>query len=136
MGQGRNAIYLAQNGWTVTGFDPAGRAVAAALDEAKRLGVRIDAQVKDDEEFDWGTARWDLIVLSYVGGRNLVTRVVTSLRPGGVVVVEAFHRDATKNASIGGGVAFDSNELLHLFDGLRVKQDLNLNEEQAQPPIA
>jgi hypothetical protein len=30
MGQGRNAIWLAQQGWTATGFDPADRAVALA----------------------------------------------------------------------------------------------------------
>jgi Tellurite resistance protein TehB len=30
MGQGRNSIFLAQQGWTVTGFDPADKAVAAA----------------------------------------------------------------------------------------------------------
>ena len=50
----------------------------------------------------------------------MVPRILESLRPGGVVVIEAFHRDATKTASIGGGVVFDSNELLKLFDQLRV----------------
>ena len=40
MGQGRNALYLAQQGWTVTGFDPADKAVAAAEAEAKRQGLR------------------------------------------------------------------------------------------------
>ena len=30
MGQGRNALYLAQQGWAVTGFDPADKAVAQA----------------------------------------------------------------------------------------------------------
>lgn len=120
MGQGRNAIYLAQQGWRVTGFDPAERAVAAAQEQARRLGIRLDAEVADDEHFDWGRDRWDLIVLSYVGAREYIKRVMESLRPGGMVVVEAFHRDATKNASIGGGVVFDNNELLHLFDGFRV----------------
>jgi hypothetical protein len=37
-----------------------------------------------------------------------------------MVVVEAFHRDATKTRSIGGGVVFDTNELLELFAALRV----------------
>ena len=46
-------------------------------------------------------------------------------RPEAVVrvpfgVIKAFHRDATKTASIGGGVVFDSNELLRMFDKLRV----------------
>ena len=43
-----------------------------------------------------------------------------ALKPGGMVVLEAFHRDATKVGPIGGGVVFDSNELLQLFAPLRV----------------
>jgi hypothetical protein len=35
-------------------------------------------------------------------------------------VVEGFHRDAMKTAPIGGGVVFDTNELLRLFDRLRI----------------
>ena len=120
MGQGRNAIYLAQQGWTVTGFDPAERAVELAREQAQRLGVKLTAQVTDDEHFDWGRDRWDLVVLSYVGAREMVSQVFDSLRPAGVVIVEAFHRDATKTASIGSGVVFDSNELLRLFGKLRV----------------
>jgi SAM-dependent methyltransferase len=120
MGQGRNAIYLAQHGWQVTGFDPAERAVAAAQEQARKLGIQLETHVADDEHFDWGRDRWDMIVLSYVGAREYTERVINSLRPGGVVVVEAFHRDATKNASIGGGVVFDNNELLRLFDKFRV----------------
>jgi hypothetical protein len=37
-----------------------------------------------------------------------------------MVVVEAFHRDATKADMIGGDVVFDTNELLKLFDRFRV----------------
>jgi SAM-dependent methyltransferase len=120
MGQGRNAIYLAQQGWTVTGFDPADQAVAAARDRAQRLGLKVTTVVADDDHFDWGRDRWDLILLSYVGAREMAADVINSLRPGGVVVIEAFHRDATKTASIGGGVVFDTNELLRLFENLRV----------------
>jgi SAM-dependent methyltransferase len=120
MGQGRNTIYLAQQGWDSAGFDPAERAVAAAQEAAKTLGVTITTQVARAEDFDWGDARWDLIVLSYVGARDYVPLVLRALRPGGMVVVEGFHRDATTTRSIGGGVVFDTNELLKLFAGLRV----------------
>ncbi len=120
MGQGRNAIYLAQQGWEVTGFDPADQAVAAAQDQARRLGVPLTALMRRDDQFEFGTEQWDLIVLSYVGVRHVVARVHEALRPGGRVVVEGFHRDATKTASIGGGVVFDTNELLRLFDRLRI----------------
>lgn len=120
MGQGRNALFLAQQGWTTTGFDPAERAVAAARVEAERVGLHLETSVVGIDDFDWGQRQWDLILLSYVGARKLVDRVVTALRPGGLLVVEAFHRDATKTASIGSGVVFESNELLHLFDRLRI----------------
>lgn len=120
MGQGRNAVYLAQQGWAVTGFDPADKAVALAREEASRLGVKINAVVQGEDEFDFGKARWDLVVLSYVGARGMVPRIYDSLRPGGRVVVEAFHRDATKTSPIGGAVVFDTNELLQLFQQFRV----------------
>ena len=120
MGQGRNTIYLAQQGWESVGFDPADRAVAAAREQAAKLGVKITSHVARAGDFDWGTAQWDLIVLSYVGAREFVEHVTRSLRPGGIVVIEGFHRDATKERPIGGAVVFDTNELLKLFTPLRV----------------
>ena len=120
MGQGRNTIYLAQRGWESVGFDPADRAVAAAQAQAATLGVKITTSVARAEDYDWGENRWDLIVLSYVGGREYASQVVRALRPGGMVVVEGFHRDATKTQSIGGAVVFDTNELLRIFAPLRV----------------
>jgi SAM-dependent methyltransferase len=120
MGQGRNTIYLAQQGWDSVGFDPADRAVAAAKEQAQKLGVTITTHVARSQEFDWGEAKWDLIVLSYVGGREFVNEVLRALRPGGMVIVEGFHRDATKTRSIGGSVVFDTNELPQLFAKLRV----------------
>lgn len=120
MGQGRNTIYLAQQGWESEGFDPADRAVAAAQEQATKLGVKITTHVARAEDFDWGEAKWDLIVLCYVGAREYAQQAVRALRPGGMVVVEGFHRDATKTRPIGGAVVFDTNELLQLFAALRV----------------
>lgn len=120
MGQGRNALYLAQQGWEVTGFDPAEKAVAVANAEAARLGLKLTTLTVGDEEFDFGKDRWDLVVLSYVSLRHLGQRVFDSLKPGGRVIVEGFHRDATKNGPIGGGVVFDTNELLTSFNKFRI----------------
>ena len=72
MGQGRNAIWLAQQGWDVTGFDPAEKAVALAQGTARKLNVHIKVEVKGVQDFDFGERRWDMIVLSYVGGRTMV----------------------------------------------------------------
>jgi hypothetical protein len=50
----------------------------------------------------------------------LTDRLQRALRVGGVLIIEAFHRDATKGSSIGGGVVFDTGELPKLFPELRV----------------
>jgi 2-polyprenyl-3-methyl-5-hydroxy-6-metoxy-1,4-benzoquinol methylase len=120
MGQGRNAIWLAQQGWEVTGFDPAGEAVALAQRTAAKLGLKMNTQVTSVEDFDLGDQRWDLILLSYVSARSVFDRLPRALRPGGVLVIEAFHRDATRSGRIGGGVVYDSQELPKLFPKLRV----------------
>jgi 2-polyprenyl-3-methyl-5-hydroxy-6-metoxy-1,4-benzoquinol methylase len=120
MGQGRNALWLAQRGWEVTGFDPAERAVALARANAVKLGVKLATEINGYEEFDFGESRWDLILLSYVGGREMNALVTKSLRPGGIVILEAFHRDAAKSTPIGAAVVFDTAEVPSLFHDLRV----------------
>src|SRR5215469_9538410 len=62
MGQGRNAIYLAQHGWEVTGFDLSDAGVNLAREQAARLGVKLNAIVADAHSYDYGDAQWDLIV--------------------------------------------------------------------------
>lgn len=119
MGQGRNAIWLAQRGWDVTGFDPATKAVALANRTAEKAGVHLKTEIKGSEEFDFGENRWDLILLSYVHARDLTERIERALKPQGILVIEAFHRDATKGRSIGSGVVFDTGEIPKLFPGLR-----------------
>lgn len=120
MGQGRNSIWLAQHGWDVTGFDPAEKAVALARENARKLGVNLKTEIQRMEDFDFGDQRWDLILLSYVGSRGLADKVQRALKPGGVLVIEAFHRDATKEVPIGGAVVFNTGELPPLFPELRV----------------
>jgi len=88
MGEGRNTLYLARQGWDVTGFDPAGKAVALAESRAKQQGLRIHTRVSLDKDFDFGRAQWDLILFSWMPV-NEPARTMDALRPGGVVVVES-----------------------------------------------
>lgn len=115
MGQGRNALWLAQQGWETTGYDPAEKAVALARETAEKAGVKLNLVLAKDSEFDMGTAKWDLILLSYVEIRGNAEHVIKALAPGGIVVAEYFHEDP--GGSPGG---FADNELLKLFGPLRV----------------
>ncbi|MFH1957169.1 MAG: class I SAM-dependent methyltransferase [bacterium] len=120
MGQGRNTIYLSEQGWEVTGFDPAYKAVALAEKHAKQKGLNIKTSIQTSEEFDFGNEQWDLIVLSYVPVRGLIPKLYESLKDRGIIVLEAFHLDATTDMQIGKGVVFKSNELIELFKNFRV----------------
>jgi 2-polyprenyl-3-methyl-5-hydroxy-6-metoxy-1,4-benzoquinol methylase len=100
MGQGRNALYLATHGWTVTGFDIADQGLAVAQAEAARQGVKITTVKSNYQNFDFGEQKWDLVVFSYawapLADPALVRRVRDSLKPGGIVVIEAPAEDPLK----------------------------------------
>ena len=118
MGQGRNSIWLAQQGWDVSGFDIAGEAVTSANRQASRLGLNIRVGVDTIDAFDYGECRWDLILASYAGTGPPADRVKHALKPGGILVVESFHDDALRSMRIC-GVRFKTGELLARYSGLR-----------------
>ncbi len=97
MGQGRNAVYLARQGWSVTGFDVSAEALTAARANAAAAGVRMETLKASYAGFDFGTARWDAIVLIFawapVDDPAFIARLRTSLRPGGRIVFEHFTDD-------------------------------------------
>ena len=97
MGQGRNALALARKRWDVTGFDLADKAVAYALEEAKKEGLELDTKIESYESFDYGTAQWDLITWLYggcLGVEDIAATLKKALKPGGLFVFEFFHREA------------------------------------------
>lgn len=120
MGQGRNAIWLAEQAWDVTGIDISDEGVAQARAEAGRRGLRLRAERVGYADFAYGEAQWDLIVLCYFLPPDLPVRLLRALKPGGLVVVEGFHSDTAFVRLLPGGLG--NNELLGLFPGLRVLQ--------------
>jgi SAM-dependent methyltransferase len=100
MGQGRNAVHLAGAGWTVTGFDLSPAGVATAADAATAQGTPIAALVCASEDFQYGTAAWDLIVMTYalvpVAEDAFAAMIGDALRPGGLVVIESFAFDDSR----------------------------------------
>ena len=133
MGEGRNALYLAQLGWRVTGVDIAEQAQAFAQARAQRLRVPLTTEVHDMATYDWGQNKWDLIVLSYAGGRDYAARVAQALKPGGLVVLEAFHMDAAQQLHVINGdyrVFFHHDELKKLYG------DAGLTIVRYEEPVA
>jgi len=100
LGQGRNALLMAQRDFAVTGIDHSEVGVRAALRMAAARGFggkkrtdRIHAVVADTERFEYGRNRWDLIVLLYYPlPMVLMERLKRAVRPGGHIVIERFSR--------------------------------------------
>ncbi len=96
-GQGRNALFLAQRGWAVTGFDISNEGLNVARANAKKAGVTLTTQRSSIEEFSYGEAQWDLIALIYVPSSahegSAMTRLARALKPGGLLVIESFASD-------------------------------------------
>jgi SAM-dependent methyltransferase len=123
MGQGRNSLFLAAMGWQVTGFDISEVGVKQARAEAERRGYKIDARVADVDKFDYGREHWDLVIGLYMHeylARN-AGKVIASLKPGGLLVVEGIHRDIGKANLQGERYGYRSNELPKLFGALRIR---------------
>ena len=122
IGEGRNALFLAAQGWEVTGFDVSDVGVMQARARAEAAGLKLEALVHDVDHFEYGHERWDLVLGMYE--HELVTRnagkIIASLKPGGLLVVEGLHRDANQKGIEGEYYGYRPNELLRAFDRLRV----------------
>lgn len=121
MGQGRNAIYLAEQNWTVTGVDISDEGIRIAKKTAEEHKVSLETVEADMAEWDFGQEKWDLVTFLYEGADPKdIERIKRSLRPGGMVVVEVFHREGTAGTRSSG---FATGELAKLFAGYRIVRD-------------
>ncbi len=93
-GEGGDVIWLAQQGWQVTGADFAAAGLARAARNAEGAGVadRIDWWQVDARTFDAGGRTWDLVTTHFLhppdaGMADVVRRLVTAVAPGGHLLV-------------------------------------------------
>ena len=97
MGEGRNTLFLARNGWEATGFDIADVALDSARSRAARENLEVEIITSSYEAFDFGSEKWDLIAVMYadaICGRccaydnEFITTMKRALKPGGRFVYE------------------------------------------------
>jgi len=123
-GSGRNALYLAAQGFTVEGVDRDEQALAALAAEAGRRKLsNLTVRCMDLEAGpDLSKEGYEGIVVFFFLYRPLMPLLVDALKPGGVLVYETFlidnhvHHGHPKRREF----CLERNELLHLAAGLRV----------------
>src|ERR1043166_5991506 len=87
-GAGRNALWLAEQGWGGTGVDGSGVAIDVLRRRALAHGVHVDARVGDLErgEYSIEPSAWDLVLISYYLQRVIFASANLGGRPGGVLI--------------------------------------------------
>ncbi len=125
-GEGRNAVFLAEKGYEVTAVDSS----TVGLDKAEQLAADRCVSVEwihgDLAHFDLGEGRWDGIISIFCHldpdiRTQLHPRVVHALKPGGILILEAY-TPAQLERDTGGpptvDLMMDKNLLTTEFKGL------------------
>ena len=94
-GEGRNAVYLASRGFTVTAVDLSRVGLTKAHRLAAKQNVQIETIAADLNTFEIGTSNWDVIIsfFCHLPATERITlhqKVIVGLKPGGVYIYEAF----------------------------------------------
>ncbi len=106
-GEGRNAVFLAQQGYEVTAVDSSSVGIEKAKRLAERQGVEINFVHADVLEYEVGQEQWDGIIsiffpLAAPARKQLYKKVTSGLGNGGVFLLEAY-TPKQLNYGTGGG---------------------------------
>ncbi len=94
-GEGRNGVWLAQQGLIVDSVDVSPAGVAKAQKLAAERGVEVHAQIGDLTIWCWPENVYDIVASLYLhffdGERPLMHQaMLNALKPGGILILEAF----------------------------------------------
>jgi len=95
-GEGRNSVWLAQQGLDVTAFDLSPRGVGKARSLAARCGVAVDYHVAGIEDWHWTPQAFDVVAAIFVqfaapaARAALFEDVLRTLVPGGLLLLQGY----------------------------------------------
>ncbi len=141
MGEGRNAVFLAQKGYKVTGVDISSVAVKKSYLLAQEFGVKIKGVVSSLKNYKIPPESFDAIVCFYFVDRSLIENIKTWLKPGGILIYEAYtarerERTTKKIDQEDEKSYLKEQELLKMFPGMRVlKFEEPLHEKEFRSSI-
>ncbi len=138
-GEGRNAVWLAERGWQVTGVDFSEVGLAKAEKLAEERGLSVELTLADLREYVPTPGAFELVAVLYLQvpaheRRVLHARAASAVAPGGLLLVVG--HDSTNLADGYGGpkdpaVLFTPDEVAAELPGLRVER-----AERVRRPVA
>lgn len=128
-GEGRNAVYLAGLGHDVTAVDASRVGLEKAERLARQRGVSIETVVQDLADHSIEPEAWDGAILIFCHlppelRRRVHRGVVRGLRPGGVVLLEAYTPAQLEHRTGGPPVPellYSAEALREDFEGLELR---------------
>jgi tellurite methyltransferase len=124
MGEGRNAVYLAKQGFNVTGIDFSPTACDRAKALAYENNVKLDIKNQTLDFFLIPLMKYDTIVISnFHPHQSIVKNLVRGLTVGGTLFIEGYTKEQITH---GKGFkpefkeCFGSNEVLRELTGLKI----------------
>lgn len=127
-GEGRNAVYAASKAWSVTAFDISKTGQEKALSLAKENKVSIHYEVVGVLDFN-SKQQFDVLGLCYAHfpieiRKQAHTHLLHLLKPGGIVIFEAFAKAQLGNTSGGPNkveMLFSLEEIQAEFSSLKLE---------------
>ena len=135
-GEGRNAVFAAKKGWEVDAFDSSieGKRKAELL--AQKNKVKINYVIKSYQELELDENTYDCVTLVFahmpeILRKQVHKKLINSLKPGGVIILEAFSKKQIHYRSGGPqqiDMLYSENEILNDFDLLTFKTVFEVEE--------
>ncbi|MEI7457174.1 MAG: class I SAM-dependent methyltransferase [Nitrosomonadales bacterium] len=95
-GEGRNGVWLTEQGLQVLSVDSASVAVEKARALAQLRGVKMDCELVDLAHWDWPESRFDLVAGIFIQYANPAAReqqfagIKRCLKPGGLLLLQGY----------------------------------------------
>lgn len=128
-GEGRNGVWLAQQGLSVLSVDSSAVAQAKALALAQARGVEMDFEQVDLAAWTWPQAEFDLVVAIFIQfappalRTQLFADMARALKPGGLLLLQGYRPEQIAYATGGPSVAenlYTEPLLREAFAGLEI----------------
>jgi SAM-dependent methyltransferase len=101
-GEGRNSVWLAEQGLRVDAFDFSPTAVSKAERLAAKRGVRVGFNVCETFAWNWAPSAYDLVAAIFIQFASPAEReklfplILRTLKPGGLLILQGYRVEQLK----------------------------------------
>ena len=120
IGLGANALYLASLGCSVFGIDISEKAIRAVKQTASRKSTELHLVVADLDVFPIPAETFDGVLSFFYLNRCLFPQIKKCLKPGGVVLMETYVDDSSKEKRSQVSHCLQQSELASVFGDLEI----------------